>query len=106
MCIRTEAKELAAWGAELVQADAADFEQLHAAFEGAIGVYGMTFAAWAIEDPQEATAYEYNLGAHVSTLLNCMLIRGHDRPRLPLISAQRWRPATLMGEVRIYVVWA
>ena len=60
---RAEAQELAAWGAELVQADAADVKELRAAFNGAVGVYGMTFSAWGIADPQEAIAYEYNLGA-------------------------------------------
>ena len=60
----TEAKELASWGAELAEADASDAEQLRGAFEGAYGVYGMTFSAWAIADPQEGIEFEYNLGAH------------------------------------------
>ena len=38
-------------------------EQLHETFKGAYGVYGMTFSAWAIADPQEAIDYEYGLGA-------------------------------------------
>ena len=79
VCSRTEAKELAAWGAELVQADAANLDQLNAAFKGAHGVYGMTFAAWAIEDPQEATAYEYNLGARLPISLYCKLHERNDR---------------------------
>ena len=60
---RTEAKELASWGAELVQADASDAEQLRGAFAGAYGVYGMTFSAWSIADQPEAIDFEFKLGA-------------------------------------------
>ena len=37
-----DAKQLAARGAQLVEADATDADQLRAAFEGAYGVFGMT----------------------------------------------------------------
>ncbi len=39
-----DAKQLAANGAELVEADAADSEQLRSAFEGAYGVFAVTVA--------------------------------------------------------------
>ena len=40
----TDAKQLAAKGAEMVEADASDAAQLRAAFEGAYGVFAVTVA--------------------------------------------------------------